>query len=100
MNRKTNSMTDQQYFELLCQRIYDASCNIAHTYDEYLRFAFVCSVFGEIGREWFHKICASDEKYDVRKCNTQFDNCQKTTRHEITLGTLVHMAQEIGRAHV
>ena len=36
MNRKTNSMTDQQYFELLCQRIYDASCNIAHTYDEYL----------------------------------------------------------------
>jgi len=96
MNRKTNSMTDQQYFELLCQRIYDASCNIAHTYDEYLRFAFVCSVFGEIGREWFHKICALDEKYDVRNCDTQFDNCQKTTRHEITLGTLVHMAQEHG----
>ena len=96
MNKKINSMTDQQYFELLCQRINDASCNIAHTYDEYLRFAFVCSTFGEIVMTRFHKICAFDEKYDVRNCDTQFDNCQKTTRHEITLGTLVHIAQEHG----
>ena len=85
-------MTEQEYFGLLCQRIFDASVNIAHTYDEYLRFAFVCSTFGEVGRQWFHKICAFDAKYDKAKCDAQFNNCQKTSRHEITLGTLVHMA--------
>ena len=91
-----SSMTDQQYFELLCQRIYDASVNIAHTYDEYLRFAFVCSMFGEVGRQWFHKLCAFDAKYDTTQADSQFDNCQKTSRHEITLGTLVHMAEQHG----
>ena len=89
-------MTEKEYFELLCQRIYDASVNIAHTYDEYLRFAFVCSIFGEVGRQWFHKICAFDSKYDETKCDAQFNNCQKTSRHEITLGTLVHMAEQHG----
>lgn len=96
MNKINSNMTDQQYFELLCQRIFDASVNIAHTYEEYLRFAFVCSMFGDIGREWFHKICALDAKYDAKKADTQFDNCQKTSRHEITLGTLVHMAEQQG----
>lgn len=94
MKKGINStMTDQQYFELLCQRIFDASVNIAHTYDEYLRFAFVCSIYGEVGRQWFHKICAIDEKYDAKQSDYQFDNCQKTSRHEINLGTLVHMAE-------
>ncbi len=96
MSKINSSMTDQQYFELLCQRIFDASVNIAHTYEEYLRFAFVCSIFGDIGREWFHRICALDAKYDAKKADTQFDNCQKTSRHEITLGTLVHIAEQQG----
>lgn len=96
MKQVNSSMTEQEYFELLCQRIYDASVNIAHTYDEYLRFAFVCSIFGEVGRQWFHKICAFDGKYDAAKCDVQFNNCQKTSRHEITVGTLVHMAEQHG----
>lgn len=96
MKKINSTMTDQEYFELLCQRIYDANSNIAHSYDEYLRFAFVCSIFGEVGRKWFHKLCAFDAKYDHEKCNSQFDNCQRTTRHEITLGTLVHMAEQHG----
>lgn len=81
MKRINSSMTEQQYFELLCQRICDASVNIAHTYDEYLRFAFVCSIYGEVGRQWFHKICAIDDKYDAKQSDSQFDNCQKTSRH-------------------
>ena len=96
MKNMNSNMTDQQYFELLCQRIYDASVNLAHSYDEYLRFAFVCSTFGEVGRQWFHKICAFDAKYNASQADVQFDNCQKTSRHEITLGTLVHMAEQQG----
>ncbi len=96
MTKINHSLTEQQYFELLCERIYDARVNIAHTYDEYLRFAFVCSTFGEVGRQLFHKISSLDEKYDARQADIQFDNCQKTSRHEITLGTLVHMAEQKG----
>ena len=93
MQKIESEMTEQQFFELLCQRIYGASVNIADTYDEYLRFAFVCSMFGEVGRQWFHKICAFDDKYNAAQADLQFNNCQKTSRHEITLGTLVHMAK-------
>lgn len=96
MKTFNSSMTDQQHFEVLCQRIFDARVNIAHSYDEYLRFAFVCSTFGGVGRVWFHKICAFDEKYDYQQADHQFDNCQKTSRHEITLGTLVYMAGQKG----
>ena len=96
MTKLNSTLTDQQYFELLCQRIYDASVNIAHTYDEYLRFAFVCSMFGETGRQWFHKISSLDAKYDNGQADVQFDNCRKTSRHEITLGTLVHIAEQHG----
>ncbi len=96
MKKSNYSMTDQEYFKILCQRINDAGVNIAHTYDEYLRFAFVCSLFGEEGRQWFHSLCGFDAKYDAKHCDEQFDNCQRTSRHEITLGTLVEMARAKG----
>ena len=96
MKKNYFTQTEETYFELLCQRINDAGVNIAHTYDEYLRFACVCSLYGETGRQWFHRLCAFDGKYDAKKCDEQFDNCLKSSRHEITLGTLVEMARSNG----
>ncbi len=89
-------MTGQEYFVLLCQRLDNEKVNITHTYKEYVDFGFLCAEFGETGREWFHKLSSIDEKYSEQHCNTQFDNCVKTSRHEITIGTLVDICKQHG----
>lgn len=96
MKQTSNSMTDLEYFELLCQRISDACINIAHSYDEYLTLCFICVEFGDVGRRWFHLLSSVDEKYDHSECDRKFDNAEKTTQHKYTIGTLVDIAKKMG----
>ena len=96
MKTIVNSISDQEYFELLCQRISDACVNIAHTYDEYLTLCFICVEFGDVGRKWFHLLSSVDEKYDRSECDRKFDNAVKTTQHKYTIGTLVDIAKKMG----
>lgn len=93
MKKNFHSMTDQEYFVLLCQRLYDARINIADSYKEYVELGFLCVEFGNDGREWFHKLSSLDEKYSQAHCDKQFDNCLKTTEHKISIASLVHLCQ-------
>ena len=96
MKRNDASMSDQEYFVLLCQRLYDQRVNIAHTYKEYVDFGFLCAEFGDDGREWFHLLSSVDEKYTKKHCDKQFDNCVKTSRHELTIASLVDLCKKHG----
>lgn len=95
--RKTDfSMTDGEYFVLLCQRLYEAGANVAHDYADYIQLCLICVEYGTDGREWFHKLSSLDEKYDPKDCDFRFDNCTKTTRHDVKIGTLVEIAKKHG----
>lgn len=96
MRKTTFSMTDEEYFVLLCQRIYEAGANIAHDFKDYIQLCLICVEYGADGREWYHKLSSLDEKYDPKDCDFRFDNCTKTTRHDIKLGTLVDIAKKHG----
>ena len=96
MSKTTFSMTDQEYFVLLCQRISEACVNIAHSYDEYLTLCFICVEFGDVGREWFHVLSSLDDKYDRKECDQKFDNALKTTQHKYSIGTLVDIVKKHG----
>ena len=95
--RKTDfSMTDGEYFVLLCQRLCEAGANVAHDYADYIQLCLICVEYGTDGREWFHKLSSLDEKYDPKDCDFRFDNCTKTTRHDVKIGTLVEIAKKHG----
>lgn len=96
MKNSFESMSDQEYFILLCQRLYDNNVNITHTYKEYVDFGFLCAGFDEDGRTWFHKLSSIDEKYSEKHCDMQFENCVKTSRHEITIASLVDLCKKHG----
>lgn len=96
MKRIFESMSDQEYFVLLCQRLYDKNVNITHTYKEYVDFGYLCAEYGEDGRQWFHRLSSIDEKYTEKHCNMQFDNCVKTSRHEITIASLIDLCKKHG----
>ena len=91
-----NSSSGQEYFVLLCQRLYNEKVNITHSYNEYVAIGYLCVEYGETGRKWFHRLCSVDEKYNEQHCNKQFDNCAKTTHHEITIGSLVDICKRCG----
>ena len=96
MKRNLESMSDREYFILLCQRLYDKNINVTHTYKEYVDFGFLCAGFDEDGRTWFHKLSSIDEKYSEKHCDIQFENCVKTSRHEITIASLVDLCKKHG----
>lgn len=95
-NRFSNQLSDAEYFELLCQRIQVAALNIAHSYDEYLTFCFICCEFGDAGRQWFHLLSSVDPKYDEKKADEKFNNCLQSTHHKWTIGTLVDICKQHG----
>ena len=96
MKKTDFSMTDGEYFVLLCQRLYEAGANVAHDYADYIQLCLICVEYGTDGREWFHKLSSLDEKYDPKDCDFRFDNCTKTTRHDVKIGTLVEIAKKHG----
>lgn len=96
MKKIFNSMSDVEYFELLCQRLKDAGINFTHEYYDYLYFGFICGEFGEKGREWFHALSSFDEKYDRAYTDDKFNNVLKTTKHKWTIGTLVDICKRHG----
>lgn len=95
-NRLNNPLSDTEYFELLCQRIQVAALNIAHSYDEYLTFCFICCEFGDVGRQWFHLLSSVDPKYDEKDADEKFNNCLLNTHHKWTIGTLVDICKKHG----
>lgn len=96
MRKTVFSMTDGEYFVLLCQRLYEAGANVAHDYADYIQLCMICVEYGTDGREWFHKLSSIDGKYDPKDCDFRFDNCTKTTRHDVKIGTLVDIAKKHG----
>lgn len=71
--------------------------SVASTYEDYLNLSFaLVSGFGEIGRTYFHALCATDSKYDSRHADRQYDIAIKRGKTGVTVGTFYHMLKMAG----
>jgi len=52
--------------------------------------------YGEIGRDYFHRISKNYAGYDVKECDAQFDKCINAKGHGITIATFYHYAHQSG----
>ena len=79
----------------LVKKIEASGVSIAPEYDQYKRLAIVfANELGENGRDYFHRVCLLDSKYNSKDCNMIFDDMLKRNYTDCTLGTLIFYMQE------
>ena len=91
-----NSYNDIEHLQLVARRIAEGGVDITSDYSNWMDVALVCASFGEEGREAFHTICSQYHSYSREECDDKFDNCLRTGRGDIRLGTLIKLAQDHG----
>ena len=94
--KTTNSFTDLEHLELVAGRIAQGGIDITSEYENWLKITFACASLGEAAREAYHDICRFYPGYTREECDQKFDNCLRTGRGDITLGTLMQLAKEAG----
>ena len=71
--------------------------DIAPDYEKYRNLGFaLADGFGEDGRLMFHSLCSVSEKYDSRHADKQYNECLKTRKNGITVGTFYYILKEAG----
>ncbi len=75
----------------LIRRIESRAVDITGDYLDWVRLGFAfANTFGESGRGFYHRVSQFHPRYDSNQTNRQYDNCLKTNRGLITLGTAIH----------
>ena len=91
------SFTDLEKLELYAQQIHDSGIDITPDQkNEWTMIAYACASQGEAGREPYHRICSNYPNYDREECDKHFSYCMKTSKNNVSLGTLVKIARDHG----
>ena len=71
----TTEISDNLYKECLfiSAYLFENKINIAENYQDWLSYGYSLCVLGELGREIFHNISYISDKYDLDKCDEQYD---------------------------
>lgn len=73
--------------------------NVVDEYGDWYRVGMgLATTLGEAGRELFHRLSALSPKYKPAECDKKYNNLLQSSRGNITLGTLIHMAKFYGLA--
>lgn len=83
--------------EGLVRKIEMSGISIAHDYHEYHKLAVVFyRECGEAGRNYFHRVCKIDSKYNEIQCDKEFNKVIKYGYSSASKGTLIYKMREYG----
>ena len=91
-------MTDEQsqlkfVIDLVCQQKVD----ITSDYDNWIRVGFcIANICGIAGESLFHQVSALYPSYDYKETSRKYKELVRSTRQEVSLGSLIHMARMEG----
>ncbi len=81
--------------ESLVKKIESSGVDIAPDYNEYFNVGVALyNECGELGREYYHRICRFSSKYDEKDCDTQFNNIKEKGYTDVNVGTIIHYMRE------
>ena len=79
----------------MVKKIEASGVSIAPKYDQYIRLAIVfANELGENGRDYFHRVCSFDSKYDFKHCDKTFTDILNKKYSDCSVGTLIYYMQE------
>lgn len=91
-----NQYTDLERLEVVAKRIRESQIDLTAQYGDWVNITFACASLGEGAREAYHTICSVYPKYDRQECDEKFNNCLKSGRGMVSLGTLMQKAKDAG----
>lgn len=91
-----NSFSDVERLNEVAQRIRQHGVDLTASYADWMNVTMACASLGEQAREAYHTICSLYPGYQREECDQKFDNCLRTGRGFVTLGTLMKMASDAG----
>lgn len=87
-------VSDNQ-FENYLQQIESTGTDITQGYDNWRNIGFaLADEFGEMGRDYFHRISKFGSSYDYKECDEQYNNCLKAKGTGVTMATIYYLAQQ------
>ena len=90
----TPTVSDNQ-FENYLQQIEHTGTDITQGYDNWRNIGFaLADEFGEMGRDYFHRISKFSSSYDYKECDTQYNSCLKAKGTGVTMATIYYLAQQ------
>lgn len=90
----TPIVSDNQ-FENYLQQIEYTGTDITQGYDNWRNIGFaLADEFGEMGRDYFHRISKFNSAYDYKECDVQYNNCLKAKGTGVTMATIYYLAQQ------
>ena len=91
-----NQFTDLERLEVVAKRIRESQIDLTAQYSDWVNITLACASLGEDAREAYHTICSVYPRYDRQECDEKFDNCLKSGRGMVSLGTLMQSAKDAG----
>lgn len=88
--------TDLERLEVVAKRIRESQIDLTAQYSDWVNITLACASLGEGAREAYHTICSVYPRYDRQECDEKFDNCMKSGRGMVTLGSLMQAAKDAG----
>jgi len=83
--------------EIYISAIEQSGIDITGNYATWRDLGFaLAEEYGEIGRDYFHRISKNHVGYDSKECDEQFNKCLNAKGHGITIGTFYHYAHQAG----
>ena len=90
----TPIVSDNQ-FENYLQQIEYTGTDITQGYDNWRNIGFaLADEFGEMGRDYFHRISKFGSSYDSKECDVQYSSCLKAKGTGVTMATIYYLAQQ------
>lgn len=90
----TPIVSDNQ-FENYLQQIENTGTDITQGYENWRNIGFaLADEFGEMGRDYFHRISKFGSGYDSKECDVQYSSCLKAKGTGVTMATIYYLAQQ------
>ena len=84
-------------FELIISRLEATQTDITANYSDWRDIGFaIADEFGEVGRDYYHRISRFNPSYSPTDCNKQYDKCLKAKGRGVTPKTFFHFAKQAG----
>jgi hypothetical protein len=85
------------HVEEVIQQIEAIRIDLTSSYSDWIKIGFgLADEFGEIGREYFHRVSQFHPNYSWMDCDQQFTNCLKSNGNGVTIGTFFQMCKNEG----
>ncbi len=92
VERGGGRLNDYERIEVIVCRLESRRRDVTERYRDWFRIGLaLASIFGEGGREFYHRISQFYPRYSMEETDGQYERCLRYTNHTTSIGTLIYL---------